>query len=72
MLRLAEGPGGAVGCGELGEAGIIDRGECCRVCHSAEAFALDGVAALGPCHAALEDGRVALVCCAARKQLRGP
>lgn len=72
MLRLGGSTDGvAVGCGELGEAGLIDRGGCCRVCHSADGFALDGAAALGPCHATLRDGRVAQVCCAARKQLRG-
>ncbi len=71
MLRSAGETGGVVGCGELGEAGLIDPGECCRVCHSADGFALAGASVLGPCHAALEDGRVALVCCAARKQLRG-
>ena len=71
MLRFAGETDGVVGCGELAEAGLLDRGECCRVCHSADGFALAGAAALGPCHVALEDGRVALVCCAARRQLRG-
>ena len=61
----------ALGCGELGAMGLIDPGGCCEACHSADGFAVGGAAALGPCHTVLADGRAALVCCAARKQLGG-
>jgi hypothetical protein len=63
--------GVGLGCGELGTMGLIDSGGCCEACHSADGFAIDGAAALGPCHTVLADGRAALVCCAARKHLGG-
>ena len=61
---------GTVGCKELGETGLIDTGKCCERCHAADVFALDGIGAFGPCRETLADGRVAMICCAARKQLR--
>ena len=61
----------ALSCADLEEMGLLDTAECCETCHSAEGHTLDGVASLGPCRAALPYGRVAFVCCAARKQLLG-
>lgn len=61
--------GGAVGCAELGESGSIDTGMCCERCHAADGLALGGIASLGPCREVLPDGRLALVCCSARRQL---
>ena len=63
--------GVALGRGELGTMGLIDPGGCCEACHSADGSAIDGAAALGPCHTVLTDGRAALVFCAARKHLGG-
>jgi len=63
--------GAALGCGDLAAAGLMDLGGCCAVCHSADGYAIDGAAALGPCHTVLADGRAALVCCAARNHLGG-
>lgn len=54
----------AAGCGELGVMGLVDTSECCEICHSA-----DGSDSLGPCRVALPDGRVARVCCAAKRRL---
>jgi hypothetical protein len=61
----------ALSCLDLEKMGLLDTAGCCETCHSAEGPALDGVVALGPCRATLPDGRVAFVCCAARKQLLG-
>ena len=61
----------ALSCSDLEKMGMLDTVECCETCHSAEGHTLDGVVSLGPCRAALPDGRVAFVCCAARKQLLG-
>jgi len=58
-------------CPDLEGMGLLDTAECCEMCHSAESLTLDGVVSLGPCRATLPDGRVAFVCCAARKQLPG-
>ncbi len=58
-------------CADLEETGLLDTSGCCETCHSAESLALNGVVSLGPCRATLPDGRVAFVCCAARKQLLG-
>lgn len=63
--------GVALGGAELGPMGLIDPGGCCEACHSADGFATEGAAALGPCHTVLADGRAALVCCAARKHMGG-
>jgi hypothetical protein len=62
---------GAVGCSELGEMGLLNVDLCCERCHAADRFAIDGMAALGPCREALADGRIALVCCEVRKALAG-
>ena len=61
----------AVGCRKLGEMGLVDVDLCCERCHAADRFALDEIGGLGPCREVLADGRVALVCCAARKGLAG-
>ncbi len=60
---------GDVGCEELGEMGLIETGGCCERCHAADGFALYGIGSFGPCRQVLADGRVALVCCTARKRL---
>ncbi len=61
----------ALSCSDLEGMGLLNTAECCETCHSAEGLTLDGVVSLGPCRATLPDGRVAFVCCAARKQLLG-
>jgi hypothetical protein len=63
--------GWAAGCSELGEMGLVNVDLCCERCHAADRFAIDGMAPLGPCREVLADGRVALVCCEARKGLAG-
>jgi len=57
----------AVGCEELGRAGLMDTSGCCEICHSADERPLIGT--LGPCRVPLPDGREARVCCAGKKQL---
>lgn len=58
-------------CADLEGMRLLDTSGCCETCHSAEGQTLDGVVSLGPCRATLPDGRLAFVCCAARKQLLG-
>ena len=58
-------------CSDLEGMELLDTSKCCEKCHSAEDHTIDGVVALGPCRARLPDGRLAFVCCAARKQLLG-
>ena len=58
----------AVGCEELGRREMVDTSACCAICHSADGYA--GALPLGPCPAMLTGGGEALVCCAARNQLR--
>lgn len=71
-VGLSGRTGGVVlGCGGLVKMGPIDPGGCCEMCRSADGFAIDGAAALGPCHTVLADGKAALVCRAARKHLGG-
>ncbi|QIN82201.1 hypothetical protein GBA63_05730 [Rubrobacter tropicus] len=60
----------AVGCEELGRLGLLDTSDCCALCHSAARYA-PGRFFLGPCHAALPDGRTASVCCAGKRRLLG-
>lgn len=64
---LAPGEPDITGCRELAREGEIKAAECCRVCHSADEYTLAG--SRGPCRMTLADGRVAAVCCAARKRL---
>ena len=52
----------------MGEWGVVDVAGCCAICHSADRYA--GDLSPGPCLATLPGGGSALVCCAARKQLR--
>jgi hypothetical protein len=61
--------GQAAVCSELGEMGLVNVDLCCERCHAADRFAIDGMVPLGPCREVLADGRVALVCCEARKGL---
>ena len=63
--------GRAVGCSELGEMGLVNVDLCCERCHTADRFAIAGMAPLGPCREVLADGRVALVCCETRKGMAG-
>ncbi len=63
--------GRAAGCSELGEMGLVEVDLCCERCHAADRFAIDGMVTLGPCREVLADGRVALVCCEARKGMAG-
>jgi hypothetical protein len=49
--------------------GLVNVDLCCERCHAADRFAIDGMVPLGPCRKVLADGRVALVCCEARKGL---
>ena len=63
--------GRAAGCSELGKMGLVDVDLCCERCHAADRFAIDGMVTLGPCREVLADGRVALVCCEARKGMAG-
>ncbi|MGH3086167.1 MAG: hypothetical protein ACRDSJ_02465, partial [Rubrobacteraceae bacterium] len=54
----------AAGCEELESLSLVDTSECCEICHSA-----DVADSMGPCRVALPDGRVARVCCAAKRKL---
>ncbi len=58
-------------CSDLERMELLNTSKCCDTCHSAEGHTLEGVVALGPCRATLPDGRLAFVCCTARKQLFG-
>lgn len=58
---------GALRCWDLVQTGMLDSGECCERCHSAEIYA--PAETLGPCRVVLADGREAFVCCAARRLL---
>jgi hypothetical protein len=51
--------------------GLVNLDLCCERCHAADRFAIGEMAHLGPCRKVLADGRVALVCCEARKGLAG-
>lgn len=64
---LHPGESNPLGCRELEQEGEIEAAECCRVCQSADEYSLAG--SRGPCRVTLADGRLAALCCAARKQL---
>lgn len=56
-----------VGCGELGEAGLLDVGGCCEICHSTDAYPMLRVG--GPCRVMLAGGGEAFVCCLGKRVL---
>lgn len=63
-MEMAE----VVGCAELGEAGLLDVGGCCEICHSTDAYPTLRVS--GPCHVILAGGGEAFVCCLGKRALQ--